>query len=212
MKNLRDVTLLAVSSIEIPKTILALQTSCQEINFGDIKLISHECPKNLPSNIHFEKCPQINNIMDFNHYVFKNLGHHVDTSHCLMIQYHGFIIHPEIFEDSWLQWDYNGAPWRWMSNSYIYHETGEHIRVGNGGLSMRSKKLLDAPQKLGLSLRQEQGHWNEDGNLTIYHRKAMLEHGIKYAPIEVAAKFSFENHVPENKHIEKTFGFHRRHK
>jgi hypothetical protein len=37
----------------------------------------------------------------------------------------------------------------------------------------------------------------------------MLENGIKYAPIEVAAKFSYENDVPENMHIKEFFGFHR---
>jgi len=37
----------------------------------------------------------------------------------------------------------------------------------------------------------------------------MLENGIKYAPIEVAAKFSYENDVPENKDIKDFFGFHK---
>jgi hypothetical protein len=85
---------------------------------------------------------------------------------------------------------------------------GERVRVGNGGFSIRSSKLLNAPKKLGLELKQEQGFFNEDGNLVCYNRKELLEYGIKYAPVGVAAKFSYENEVPENQRIE-TFGFHK---
>jgi hypothetical protein len=38
----------------------------------------------------------------------------------------------------------------------------------------------------------------------------MLDLGIKYAPVEVAAKFSYENPVKENKFGNiPTFGYHR---
>jgi hypothetical protein len=36
----------------------------------------------------------------------------------------------------------------------------------------------------------------------------MLDNGIKYAPLDVACKFSYENTIPENIGI-KPFGFHR---
>jgi hypothetical protein len=206
--NLPDVTLLAISSIEIPATIEALKISSKKINFGAIKLLTHEYPKDVPKNILLEYCPKINDIMDFNHYVFKNLGKHVTTSHVLMVQYHAYIIHPELWDNDWLQYDYIGAPWPIREGSYIAN-TGERIRVGNGGFSLRSKKLLDAPKNLGLELKQEQGYWNEDGNLTCYHRAELLSYGIKYAPVEVAAVFSYENPVPENANIQKTFGFHK---
>jgi hypothetical protein len=83
MINLPDVTLVALSSIEIPATIKAIEKSCEGIDFGAVKLLSHEKPDDLPSNIAFEKVPKINNIDDFNLYAFKYLGTHVDTSHCL---------------------------------------------------------------------------------------------------------------------------------
>ena len=53
--QLPDVTLIAVSSIKIPETILALQKSYKGIDFGAVKLISHECPKELPEEIQFEE-------------------------------------------------------------------------------------------------------------------------------------------------------------
>lgn len=205
--DIPDVTLIAVSSINIPETIKALQKSCEEIDFGAVKLISHERTGSLPKEIKFEKCSKINNIMDFNHLAFSDLGKYIQTSHALLVQNHAYIINPTCWDNDWLQYDYIGAPWQWQKNSYISN-TGDHVRVGNGGFSLRSKKLLELPKKLGLPLKQEQGFWNEDGNICCYYRREFLEAGIKYAPVEVAAKFSFENEVPENKGI-KTLGFHR---
>ena len=204
-----DVTLLAVSSIKIDETILALQKSYKEIDFGTVKLITHECPDNLPKKISFEECSELNDIIKYNRFVFEELYQYVDTSHCLVIQYDSWVLNPELWDNDWLQWDYCGAPWEYRTNSYLT-DSGERVRVGNGGYSLRSKKLLYAPKKLGLKLEQRQGYWNEDGNLTVYHRDKLLNYGIKYAPVEVAARFSYETPIPENNFGKmKTFGFHK---
>ncbi len=205
--NLPDVTLIIVSSIKIPETITALLKSSERISYNSIKLISHLKPNNLPNDIVFEQCPQLNNIHDYNHYVFRELGQHVETSHCLLIQYDSWVLRPELWKDEWLKYDYIGAPWTYSEDSYIA-PGGEHVRVGNGGFSLRSKKLLDLPKKYGIQLTHERGFWNEDGNICVYHRKRFLELGIRYAPVEVAAVFSHENEVPENKNV-LSFGFHR---
>ena len=205
--RIKEVTLLAISSILIPETIEALKESSKSIRFGDVKLISHEKPNNLPNWISFGQCPKIENIDQYNHYVFKDLTDHVSTSHCLLIQHHAYIINYHLWNDFWLDYDYIGAPWPIVPNTYIA-DNGEVVRVGNGGFSLRSKKILDAPRKLGLPLKQEQGWYNEDGNLCCYHRSALLNYGIRYAPLEVAVKFSYENTVEENQNT-TTFGFHR---
>lgn len=203
----KDVTLLAISSIEIPATIRALQLSSEHLDFGAVKLISDIKPE-LPLGIKHEYCPRINNIMDFNHYVFSELHKHISTSHCLMVQFHAWIINPDMWKDSWLEFDYLGAPWPVKENSYIANN-GERVRVGNGGFSLRSRKLMELPSILGLPLTSEQGYFNEDGNITCYYRKEFLNAGIKYGTLEEACQFSFENRVPENENIRKTFGFHR---
>ena len=207
--NLPDVTLIAVSSIKITETIDALQKSYKEIDFGAVKLISHERPDGLLKEIEFEKCSKINDIMDFNYLAFSDLEKYIQTSHALLIQYHAYIINPACWNNDWLQYDYIGAPWRWQEKSYLTDDS-EHIRVGNGGFSLRSKKLLEMPQKLELQLEQRQGYWNEDGNICVYHRSKFLGEGIKYAPVEIAAKFSYENPMSENNFGKmKSFGFHK---
>lgn len=208
--QLPDVTLIAVSSIKIPETILALQKSYKGIDFGAVKLISHECPKELPEEIQFEECPLLDDIIKYNRYIFKELYTHIYTSHCLLTQYDSWVLNPELWNNDWLQYDYCGAPWRWMPNSYICRDTGEHIRVGNGGMSLRSKKLIGLPKKYNIPLIHENFYFNEDGNIAVYNRVRFLELGIKYAPIEVAARFSYENPVLENNMGNMpTFGFHK---
>ena len=206
--NLPNVTLIAVSSIKIHETISALLKSCEYINFADVKLISHEMPKILPSNIKFEQCPKLNCINDYNLYVFTYLGRHVQTSHCLLIQYDSWVLRSDLWDNSWLQFDYLGAPWPWKEKDYLSVDGKEHIRMGNGGFSLRSKKLLDLPLQHNIPLTCDRGYWNEDGNICVYHRDRFLQLGIKYAPLEVACRFSFENEIPENKNID-TFGFHK---
>jgi hypothetical protein len=208
MLNINDVTLLAISSIEIPETIWALQHSKSQLNFGAVKLVSDIAPRELPIGIDWEYCPHIRDIMDFNYYVFNDLYKHVNTPHCLMVQYHAYILHPELWEDSWLEYDYIGAPWPVKENSYIANN-GETVRVGNGGFSLRSRKLMELPNLLGLPLTHQQGYFNEDGNICCYYRREFLANGIKYAPLEVAARFSFETLLPENKNLDTSFGFHR---
>ena len=40
MLNLKNVTLIAITSVKLEKTIKALEYSCRGINFGSIKLVS----------------------------------------------------------------------------------------------------------------------------------------------------------------------------
>lgn len=206
--QLSDVTLLTVTSIEIEKAIKALEKSREKIDFGVVKLVSHEKPDNLPGDIVFKKCQPINNATTYSAIVFNRLTEYVDTEYCLLIQYDSWVIHPELWDDNWFKYDYIGAPWQYKEDAYICYDTGEHVRVGNGGFSLRSKKVMSTPWVYQLPLLQEQGWYNEDGNICVYHRKKMLHLGIKYAPLEIATKFSYENPVPENIGL-KTFGFHK---
>ena len=206
-KYLKDVTLLAYSSHEVPQTILSLQKCTEGLDFAEIKLLSHEKPDDLPENILYEFAPEINDINDFNQYMFLELGKHVNTSHVLYVQAHAWILHPELWDNEWLQYDYIGASWNIIPNTYIANN-GEIARNGNGGFSLRSKHLLDLPKKMGWYLREEQGWKNEDGQICCYWRKEMLENGVKYAPVEVATRFAYENTVPENIGI-TPFGYHR---
>ena len=207
MIKLPDVTLVVVSSVNINNALFALIASMQEIKFGFSKIVTHEKPSTLPAGITYEECPRISSIDEYSKYVIYDLTKHVSTNYCLLVQHDGFVSHPEKWEDGFLDWDYIGAPWAVSTDSYI-DKHGEHIRVGNGGFSLRSKKLLEIPSKYNMPFLEERGFYNEDGNICVYNRDFLLNLGIKYAPLDVASRFSREVYIPEYADI-VTFGFHR---
>jgi hypothetical protein len=215
MINLPDVTLICISSINLSQTYFAFQKSVEGINFGAVKLVTHEMPKDLPDFIEYSEGYKINNINDYSYYCIYNLTNHVDTSHCLLIQADGFVINSHKWDDSWLEYDYIGAPWEYNENSYI-DPFGNHQRVGNGGFSLRSKKLLDVPKHDYIEWDVNQGdfykHMNannfaEDGNICVHNRHIYEKCGCNFAPIEVAAKFAHEKPIKETEGI-APFGFH----
>ena len=110
------------------------------------------------------------------------------------------------------KFDYIGAPWPIPpEEDKVSYRTpsGQLARVGNGGFSFRSRKLLRAPTILGLEFTDRgTGFPHEDGFLCVHSRDELEKNGIKFAPVSVAVKFSRELDVPEL--IDKnTFGFHK---
>lgn len=226
MINLPDVTLFTIDTTgEIDKTLRALYTSMSGINYGAVKLVTtkEQIEKHKE---HLEKdgitleepVIEVNNYNDYNYYVVYKLREHIETSHCLLVQPDGFVLFPEKWDDSWLEYDYIGAPWAYVEDSYI-DPFGNHHRVGNGGFSLRSKKLLDVPSKVEVpwEVNNSDFYWmppgvvnyHEDGNICVHNRHIFVEQGCKFAPVEVAVKFSQEARVPECEGI-TPFGFHYR--
>lgn len=213
MIDLPDVTLICVSSIDIDKHLYALRKSMEGINFGCVKFVTHE-DLDL-DGIWVDKCKKISSIDDFNHYMIFDLHKHVETSHCITIHDDGFIINPEKWDPIWLEYDYIGAPWEYSENSYI-DPWGNHIRVGNGGFSLRSKKLLEVPLNANVPFDVNWGNFykhmgvslqSEDGNICVHNRHIYEVLGCKFAPVNMAARFSHERPTPETKGI-TPFGFH----
>lgn len=215
MTELPDVTLICVSSVNLQQTYYAFQKSVEKINFGAVKLVTHERPVDLPDFIEYEQCYKINNINDYSYYMIYNLCNNVQTNHALVIQADGFVINPEMWDPVFLDYDYIGAPWEWNENAYI-DPFGNHQQVGNGGFTLRSKKLLEVPKHTYIEFNVNQGdfykHMNannfaEDGNICVHNRHLYEAAGCKFAPVEIAARFAHEKQLPETQGI-TPFGFH----
>lgn len=205
MIELPSVTLIVLTSVKIEQNILALRKSISEINFGQVKFISHEKP-NLPNGVTFVQCERLNSIDDFSRYTFLTLHKDIETDFMILIHHDGWIARPNLWTDEFLNFDYIGAPWPYRDTIYTT-PYGEHIAVGNGGFRLTSKKFLELPTKLGLNLESDQGFYGDDGNFCCIHRLKFLQNGIKYAPPEIAAKFSTEIWV-DGISQEESFGFH----
>ena len=154
MIELPDVTLISVDTTDnLEGTLNGIYTSMSGINFGAIKLITtkeqiEKNPDLKEEGITLEEpVREIKNYNDYNYYVIYCLHNHVETSHCLLVQPDGFVLFPDKWDDEWLKYDYIGAPWPLVKDSYIDPFGNQH-QVGNGGFSLRSKKLLEVPQRL----------------------------------------------------------------
>ncbi len=202
--KLDEVTLVAVSSIKLDQTIQALEKSMKDLDYAEVLLISHERPANLPEKIKFKPCRRLNSIDAYNWFMVFELGKYITTEFALVIQHDGYVLRPDKWDDNFLNYDYIGAPW--PSNTF-FDKTGAEVRVGNGGFSLRNKKLLNAFRRLDLPFDEDVTSFpSEDAVICVYHRQALENYGIKFAPVSVASVFSRESVCEDS--AEKTFGFH----
>lgn len=219
MIKLDKVTLISLAAINFEKTIDAMIYSQSGIKFADSKLITPVKPSSLPSSIKWEASPPLRlrskGIDDYSKYFIYDIWKHVETEYCLVIQADGYVINPNKWRNDFLEFDYIGAPWPSVKNSYL-DPFGNSQRVGNGGFSLRSKKLLETPKFIDIPWdvnKPPYKHMNaeslaEDGNICVHNKHLYQSNGCQFAPVEVAVNFSQELPVPESKGI-IPFGFHK---
>ena len=110
MLSLPDVTLIAVSSVELDETLIALSISSHEIEFGEIKFLTSDSIIPFNTRIKVEQIPNLD-FRGYSKFILKDLHRYVSTSYCLVIQADGFILNPYRWQDRFLDYDYIGAPW-----------------------------------------------------------------------------------------------------
>tara|TARA_R100000808_G_scaffold5537_1_gene16794 strand:- start:13813 stop:14580 length:768 start_codon:yes stop_codon:yes gene_type:complete len=223
---LHNTTCFAIDNTHrIENTIKSLIHCKNVAKFSEVKLVTTKalCSKYKDALSHHEivaeeQVAPLTNIDEYNFYILYNLHNHIETNHVLIVQDHAFIINPQAWREEFLDYDYIGAPWPLSETTYIT-PFNERARVGNGGFSLRSQKLLTVPNytpiPFHVSERRDfyqmfgQTNTNEDGNICVHNKHLFEKAGCKFAPIEVARYFSYENPVPENSGI-LPFGFHKK--
>ena len=208
--KLPNITLAAMTSVNIYETIKALQYSIREIEFGDVILITHRKPFFLPKDIHYRHTSKLTDIDAFNYKMVYELADFIDTDYVLLVHYDGFVVNPESWRDDFLDYDYIGSPWPLPSDDIAYRDSqGNICRVGNS-VSIRSKRLLEFPRQAKLKWeRMEDGLFNEDTFLCCKNKNIIEDAGMRFAPIEVAKYFGHECMIPEIMDVEKPFIFHK---
>lgn len=217
-KSLPAVTLICVSSVHTQECIRALFRSTLHFEFADVQFLTSESV--LEEDISFfpeltvQKIAPIKSTVEYSHFLLSELPQYVKTDHCLVIQNDGYIINPDLWDDSFLEYDYIGAPW--PPALPLMNPQGQptqamnlaKTRVGNGGFSLRSKKLLDLCSLIDIRSLQLPTQ-SEDLVICHFYHEWFASQGIQYAPVEVASKFSFECQIPEGRReIGQTLGFH----
>tara|TARA_R100000458_G_scaffold47783_1_gene46650 strand:- start:3751 stop:4461 length:711 start_codon:yes stop_codon:yes gene_type:complete len=125
-----------------------------------------------------------------------------DNDYVLVVQEDGHVTNPAAWSDKFFEYDYIGAPWpddeSWISlqkedNQELLRKTLPLNRVGNGGFSLRSKKFLE------FSYKYDSCEGNgEDCFLCTRKYHEAIKFGIKFAPLDVARDFAYENPLRED--------------
>jgi len=206
--QLKNVTLVAMTSVKVHETVKAMEYSLKGIDFGDAVLISHFRPIYLPRTIRYAHTSKLTNIDHFNYKMLYELGDYITTDYAMIVHYDGYVVHPEMWRDEFLDYDYIGAPWPDPHDDFTYRDINGNLqRVGNS-VGIRSKKLIDFPKAANLPFEEDHGYFHEDGFLCVKNRHLVEEAGMKIAPIEVAKYFSHETMIPEIEGI-TPFAFHK---
>jgi len=196
----KDVTLVCVDGSDPNTSLQALKFSNRDIGFSNIKLISTNVPELDMSGIEYHQIAPMT-WDGYNDFICNKLKDYINTEFCITVQSDGFITDPHLWDDSFFDYDYIGAPWpdddSWIDLQYeksrnSYRENNKKARIGNGGFSFRSKKFLSVS-----STYQSCMGYGEDTFLCNHNYKSMLESGIVFPDVDIALKFSIENPIKE---------------
>ena len=190
--NLPDVTLCAIDCVHPNLAARALHLSMAQCNFHTSLLLTDQ---HIYGAFETRTIEPLKSSAAYSKFVLKQLIDHVQTPYVLLVQWDGYVVDANYWRNNFLQYDYIGAvwPWDWIA---------EHQRVGNGGFSLRSKKLLQ-------TTASDTFIYN-DGEIEdvligqTHHDFLVQEHGIEFAPVDVANQFAYECLEPN----QPTFGFH----
>jgi hypothetical protein len=200
--DLSRITLLCVETRDPALAHFAMQKCTKQARFGRVVLITdldklskragdleQDQAIDRLSGVEYVQAPPINATKDYSDLLLTGLRQYVAGTHVLIIQWDSFILHPELWTNDFLQYDYIGAVWPHHPDT----------PVGNGGFSLRSVKLLEALESPIITKRHPEDFCICDDN------KAILENqfGIRFAPSNIAEQFAVER-----TEWHPAFGFH----
>lgn len=204
--SLDAVTIVSVTGVHIDDAHAALQRSLTELPFRRALLIASTAPSYPDPRIEWIGIPPMS-LNEYSRFILQDLHRHIETTHALIIQADGFVLNPERWNPAWLEFDYIGAPWREQLR------VGPYIiplpnRVGNGGFSLRSRRLLQMVAPIDLSTLR---YPTRAEDMIICHllHDYLVERGMRFADMETAASFSIENpKATFGQTLDTVFGFH----
>jgi tetratricopeptide (TPR) repeat protein len=183
------ITLCCVDCINHQLAIEALKKSKERCVFDRVIFLTDR-DFSLP-DIETIKIPPIRSRQEYSMFVLHELHRYINSDFVLLVQWDGYIINPNAWTNEFLNFDYIGAVWG-------HHKDG--FRVGNGGFSLRSRKLLLATREIPFDEELA-----EDEQIGRKYRPLLEEqYQVRFAPESVAEKFSFEATYPTR----QPFGFH----
>jgi hypothetical protein len=209
-RRLDGVTCFCATSVRVPRAVAMLRLCAELCEFDEVVLATHETlPARQTAFLRLVPVPPITGKGAYSRLILDALKHIIRTEYVLVVQEDGFVLNPGAWDDAFYDCDYIGAPW---PEKLMLDPPGTVIqpknRVGNGGFSFRSQRLLHA---CALSSAPFHGHDTLPEDLLIGHfaYEYLRATGIRFADVSLASRFSGETPSPEGVlRLDQVFGFH----
>lgn len=207
-RELPQVTLVAIDgTTNTGATEASLTRASRALTFAQVLFFApvppNAAPEALPRSHWIEIPPK--SLKQYNQFCLAELHRYVQTTHCLTIQSDSYIANAAAWDDAWLEYDYIGAPWP-------PGHSGTPYRVGNSGFCLRSRQLLEAtavlPNESYVWRGKVKPSCRDDVITCVMFRPQLEGLGLRFAPVDVAARFAFENPTPEAPTLDGQFGVH----
>lgn len=171
----------------------ALSETLKHIDVDEVLTFSDR--KILPGarNVHVDHFPSVTDYCEF---MLRGMQEHVTTDHILFVQWDAMAYDRSSWTDEFLKYDYIGAPWPWAA---------EGKNIGNGGFSLRSRRLLDALLDTAVQMDKNNPEAVNEDQVIGCSSRPYLEnkYGIRYPVTALASQFSYELGP-----YQSSFGFH----
>lgn len=176
------VTLICASDIHLNESIRAVRHCLSQASFAKVLFFTSK-PVDFPEAQVINIDPLISKEA-YSRFCIHQLPQFIDTDYVLICQYDGFIVNTRAWSDDFLNYDYLGAPCWWSS-------AGGKPVIGNGGFSLRSRKLLRCLHDNADLFDCEAHYHPEDKCISFYKAPFLTTQGIKFAPFDVGANFAW---------------------
>jgi hypothetical protein len=222
-QDFRRITVVSVTGLQSVAggAVRAIVKSCGEMPGARAMLISPERPEGMPEWVQHVAVRPFG-YMEYSLFVLYVLHRFIETDFALIVQDDGWVLSGANWRREFLDWDIIGAPVhlaRVVGQSEDAFHTGFQWEpfvgragtrvdvVYNGGFTLRSKRFLEAPRRLGLPLLIPpvskivgppwQMQWDadivlEDVHLCTVMRPELERAGLRFAPLDLAREFAIE--------------------
>jgi hypothetical protein len=188
--HLPQVTLCAVTSVNVAATVRALEASLRQVCFGACRLLTDAQVH--PAHPEMEVVPiaPLRSSSAYSDFMLTSLADHIDTTHCLIVQWDGHLLDAGRWQDTFLDYDYVGASWPQFDDGHD---------VGNGGFSLRTRRLMELCRDPAFVPVHP-----EDVAIGRTNRAWLEGQGMRFAPRDLADIFAAERTGDPG----RTFGYH----
>lgn len=198
--NLDQTTLIAVDTLDVERALFGIEQCRRFAEFADVKLLT-PLETDSPYAIRIGEREIIDAGRSYSEFVYYRLADFVDTDFVLLCQWDGWIVDPTYFHPHFFNFDFVGNLYPWViQDNPLRLRTG-----GNGGFSLRSRRLLKwsrENEKL-LRLFHATHHYSCEDlmfSIVLYHR--LRRDGLSVAPAVVACRWGIQGLPKEHLRIE----------